>query len=458
MGIFLQGIDLEEHPVTSIASHRGMTPECKLSLISTMAESIRERVNLGWCDERWCDSLEASVGLMEEAAQFFDPQLGFCREDSMADAKSTHCELNEMASEPLELVDANIGEAIKLEMDAVRRKIDEERVPLCLLPEECRENWNDCQKYLNRLWLEQAVSPVGDKEQWIPSGEFLHLELANAFSCDFGLQQGDDCAIFSASSMMSHYCTTPAINPNATENIFGMGIYANGPGFSCPTKDLFLMTAHNMGIWSGRYCKTKPDGTEECGVMLRDVRELAQRVTELEYFQKKLGCAKPNTNKARQYCPLIPGEIERYKKDAAALEKQYGINLRDPTTKIEGDTGASIVALRPVYQRFGFRTVSYPPNEMGWQYLIQAVKDGHPIQISIDPKFWNGYGFSGGHTVVVEGVWKDGSGKRQVLIRDSNHPDSIKNFLESSLEAGYIQRGVGALGLCIGDEQRPGCQ
>lgn len=223
---------------------------CKRWKIGDLAQHYKDLSKPYFCPEyRNCELIRKGAAalnslLLLDAKPFFcgpggvcsPEKTGICQQENL-NGEELACEINPLIAAGVNDADKFLAQAVQEEIEIVMEKIRRGLIPYCLLPVVCLENEEQCREALGSLTMESPsnfsaqeshANKSGLKGYRIRRGAFLHLLLANAFSCGSGPQIGGTCSYYSGVNLTSHYCSVPARNPNAKSQCAG-----RGPDFIC---------------------------------------------------------------------------------------------------------------------------------------------------------------------------------------------------------------------------------
>ncbi|MBI5211203.1 MAG: hypothetical protein HY927_14620 [Elusimicrobia bacterium] len=410
----------QDKPLTTLVRDVSIADDCKRQILASLSSLLQIQSDKGMCPQGRCGRLPGAAGAMAGFAVSGDAPL--CLEESSPDGGCAPNPVHEQAFKRLEDAEPHVTAMIEEGLEVILRKIAFDRVPYCLLPQQCLEDdVNACRDALRIGWWLDMSHARGREEVWLHPGGFVHLLLGEAFTCSPGLQRGGTCAIYSAAALMSHYCATPLRNPASKSEC------VQPPGVRCVGAQEFLQKALDPGCWEAKVCRPG----QRCDPVVDAPSGEAQ--ARLRAQMDELGCGRTASPSAR--C----------------------VELRQRLRP--GQTGAFLSCIEKIYKHFGFRTVFYPPDDGGWARARRSLdpRDPHPVQVHINPESWSLYGGNGSdHAVVLEALWSH-RGVERVLLRDSNNPflTVLPVSGENGVRQTFFDRGGGGVGLCFpGDARR----
>jgi len=416
--------EFRDRPFSTIASRSDIPEACRREVMTSVAHHVASMYSNGLCPRGRCGGLVQAARAAGELGIDTDEPLCQPIDDP---TRSRGCVLQPRIAASLAVADARVAEVAERGIDAVVGKLGAGRVPYCLVSDACLgDDPGRCRVYLRWLWWTSASAemPRG-RELWLQSGGFPHLLLGDAFTCSVNLQRGGTCAIYSAAALISHYCATPARNPEVRNSC------VEPEGATCVPAETFLERAYELGCWTAQTCSAPG----QCRPAVDDVSQ-AERSQMKEKLQA-LGCL--GTAALPPACRAIFDRLN------------------------QAPAGAQLPCLAErVYPAYGFGARTFPGTDAGWNAVRRSVNDGHPVQVHISPSLWAQYfgtgprgpGLDLEHAVVLEAFWTDYRGQERVLVRDSNNA-MIVALPSPTVRSSYIGR-PGGVSICLpGDARCP---
>jgi hypothetical protein len=427
--------DPTDRPFTAIATNPNLSEGCRAELLSKLLGSIRGQASEGLCPGNHCAELDLALGQAELGLS--GARWPLCSASACVAGRPEEscapCRLDPAVADALAQADRTLAAVVEHEILMIREKIAAGSVPTCLLPAGCPDG--DCRAALIRKWSDGSLifTRKDGKEKWLGEASFLHLLLANAFTCDAGKQIGGTCAIYSGASLTSAYCAMPRFNPAAASSCTD-----RGPGFRCPSSAELLRDAHADGAWKITTCSEDETGqATQCAAAYDNPEQKAEK-DAVDAYEKNCAFGPRDAD-----CRARLRRIEDLRRKAG---KETG------AAWVSGFMGAPLGDLSGTLKRYGFSTVLYSWDEASWEALLASVDGGDPVQLALDANGWTGMskdtGTVDGHAIVMEGHWKDARGTDWVLVNESNEPATIRLFEADEIKKNYLNYHGGGVGIC----------